>query len=456
MFHGSIPADLRSIIAEHARTWEAGTDVYVGCSGNYTIERVLQPFGFRLHSNDVQAYSSAVGFWFANQKVPFTVRDEYVDQLSWLEPYLDEGIGTLAVLMLGTTFLQSVGKERSRWHARQIRAYRDQFPEMHAKTVKRIEDSPLQLASYSPMDVREWLEKSVPPDAPVAMFPPFFAGDYESQFAALDKFFDWPAPEYPELDEAGKDELVELAVNRRDWTLGLHKERPELRKHLRGMVQTSNRGVPIYVYSAGTQTRIVRPRQDVEAIPMPKIGPDDDLGDRLGLHQLTGGQFAQIRSQFMSKEIKPGQPWLTVGVSCDGKLIGAFAYSLPKAYAPQAVYLLSDFPVSWTRYRRIAKLIVMAAMSSEAKQLAQRTSNRLYDEITTTAFTNNPQSSKYGRGIPGFKLQKRAEADDGLHKWMLNYGGPFGELTLAETLDLWKKKHGNDRRDPVAAPKGSS
>ena len=157
MFHGSIPADLRSIIAEHARTWEAGTDVYVGCSGNYTIERVLQPFGFRLHSNDVQAYSSALGFWFANNKVPFTLREEYTDQLSWLDPFLDEGAGTLAVLMLGTTFLQSVGKGHSRWHARQIRAYRDQFPAMHEKTVRRIEDSPLQLASYSPMDVREWL-----------------------------------------------------------------------------------------------------------------------------------------------------------------------------------------------------------------------------------------------------------------------------------------------------------
>jgi hypothetical protein len=40
MFHGSIPAPLRSIIYEHAGTWP-GEDIYAGCSGNFTIERVL-------------------------------------------------------------------------------------------------------------------------------------------------------------------------------------------------------------------------------------------------------------------------------------------------------------------------------------------------------------------------------------------------------------------------------
>ncbi|MGC5412589.1 hypothetical protein ACPXCX_54415, partial [Streptomyces sp. DT225] len=45
MFHGSIPAPLRSIIYEHAGTWPE-SDIYVGCSGNMTIERVLhEKFG---------------------------------------------------------------------------------------------------------------------------------------------------------------------------------------------------------------------------------------------------------------------------------------------------------------------------------------------------------------------------------------------------------------------------
>ena len=39
MFRGSIPAPLRSIIYEHAGIWP-GEDIYIGCSGSFTIERV--------------------------------------------------------------------------------------------------------------------------------------------------------------------------------------------------------------------------------------------------------------------------------------------------------------------------------------------------------------------------------------------------------------------------------
>jgi len=449
MFHGSVPADLRSIIRENAHGWEKGSDVYVGCSGNYTIERVLQPLGFQLHSNDVQAYSSALGWYFSSGKVPFELKPESRDLMPWVEPYLDGGAGTLAVLMLGTTFLPSVGKEHtSRWHARQVAAYRDQFPTLIEKTRKRIEESPLKLASYSPMDVREWLERQVPEDAPVAMFPPFFAGDYEAQFKALDKHFDWPQPEYPELDEAGKDALIEQVIDRPNWTVGLHIQRTELRPYLRGMVQTTNRGVPIYVYTSAQKTRIVMPRQAVEPITMPKIGKDDDLStaEKITLHTLTGGQFSQIRSQFMSKEIKPGSPWIAVGVAVDGKIVGAFAYAQSPAYDPQLLYLLSDFPVSWSRHRRLSKLIVMAALSTEARRLAQRTSNQLLTHVRTTAFTNNPQSSKYGRGVPGMKLEKREAADDGIHQYQLNYAAPFGEHTLDDMLKIWQKKHAADTR----------
>jgi hypothetical protein len=170
------------------------------------------------------------------------------------------------------------------------------------------------------------------------------------------------------------------------------------------------------------------------------------LGDRMALHMLSGGQFAAIRSQFMSKTIKPGSPLLACGVSVDGKIVGAFAF-LPPKFEPTSAYLMSDFPVSWSRYRRLAKLIVMAANTREAQLLLQRSLSRRITDWSTTAFTDNPNSAKYGRGIPGVKLEKRTEpAADGVHRYQLQYGGPMGQRTLAEALDLWKRKHGKDTR----------
>lgn len=44
MFLGSIPTDLRKIISEYVKDWQC-SDVYVGCSGNLTVERVLASHG---------------------------------------------------------------------------------------------------------------------------------------------------------------------------------------------------------------------------------------------------------------------------------------------------------------------------------------------------------------------------------------------------------------------------
>ncbi|MGO4419482.1 hypothetical protein AB4Z54_12225, partial [Streptomyces sp. MCAF7] len=281
-------------------------------------------------------------------------------------------------------------------------------------------------------------------------FPPFYASDYQAQLRVrlsgpvrTDRPFD-------ELTEDGKERIIEQVQDRPNWVLGLHIERPELRDRLAGVVQTANRGLPIYVYAASGPRRIVRPRQPVEPIPMPKISRDEELGDRMTIHVLTGGQFAGIRSQFMSKTIKPGSPLIACGVAVDGKLIGAFAY-LPPKFDPNTAYLMSDFPVSWTRYRRLAKLIVMAASTKEAQVLIQRSLSKRIDGWATTAFTDRPNSAKYGRGIPGVKLQKRTEASskdpgDGIHRYQLQYGGPLGAYDLNEALSLWKRKHGKDMR----------
>ncbi len=667
--------------------------IWIGCSGAFTMERVLHGMVAGLHSNDVQGYSSAIGMYLADRDVPFTLKEEHRDELDWLAPYLETAAGTLAAIMLGTRFLQWVGKEGV-YYDRMLRAHQDQFDEVHAKTVEKIESADMRIDSYHAMDVREWLRDVVPADDAVAMFPPFFcmapderiltadlrwvrcgdlqhgdgilafeeepqpgnrsrrwqwgtvtrsepavapcvrvtlddgssvvttrnhpwmahthrtvgskgtwvhaedlipgkhhvqrltgtweaddsrsggwlagifdgegnihlnsstsklavsqnpglisdqfvldmkefgfdvgvhprpigcvghevegglpsilrvlgtlrperlirdlrlrqdigqrttrsrvsedyrrcavvavedigvqsiqqietstktyvgegfamhnSGDYESQFAMIDTFFDWPEPTYPELDEAGKDELVELVRDRPNWLMGLHIQRDELRPFLRGRVQTSNRGVPIYVYSSGETSRIVRPRQEVERIPMSKIGPADtiDGGGVMRIHPLTGGQFAMIRSQFMAKSIKPGSPLLACGVSVDGKIVGAFAY-LPPKFDPDCVYLMSDFPVSWSRYKHLAKLIILAAMSMEAKQLVQRPLAHLVTKVATTAFTNRPVSMKY-RSV--MKLASRKPAEDGIHEFQLQYEGAMGEWTLQEGLTMWAEK----------------
>jgi hypothetical protein len=439
VFQGTIPAPLRSMVHEHAATWPAGADVWVGCSGNFTIERTLAPLGRVLHSNDVNPYSCALGWYFAGQPLNYQVKAESRDALAWLDPYLDGGVGTLATLMLGTAWLDWVGRSTA-YHQRMVGAYREQWPRMHADTVGKLQEVTLRVGSFYPGDVREYLD-NVPPDAPCVLFPPFWAKGYVSMFRGLETHFDWPAPTFNELDDAGKQEIIDRVVDRPNWLLGLHYLDDRLEPYRAGFVQATPRTVPIWVYARPGRTRIAGPRQSVDTIRLPKIGPDETLGERLALCPLTAAQFSGLRSMFLDPRIAPGEPLLSVGVACDRKLIGAFAFKKDN-YDHAGAYLMSDFPVGWTKYRRLSKLIVMAAISREAQQIAQRHMSRRTVRWCTTAFSDNPTSAKYGRGIPGVRLHSRKPCTTSDHTWMLAYEGSMGQWTLAEALNMWRTRHG--------------
>jgi Phage DNA Adenine Methylase-like domain 1 len=69
MFIGAINENLRAVVAEIAHRWK-GAKVYVGCTGNATVERIVSQFGpAELHGNDVSLYSCVLGSHLAGIKV---------------------------------------------------------------------------------------------------------------------------------------------------------------------------------------------------------------------------------------------------------------------------------------------------------------------------------------------------------------------------------------------------
>lgn len=145
--------------------------MHVGCSGAFSIERFLGPLGYRMHGNDVSIYTCQLGKYLSGQFVDYTIRQESEDELAWLEPFMETDADRIATLMLGTSFLQYVGKE-GQYFERMLDGTRRQFPEMHAKTKTKVEAVSVKLESFHAMDVRDWLRTEVPGNGAVASFPP--------------------------------------------------------------------------------------------------------------------------------------------------------------------------------------------------------------------------------------------------------------------------------------------
>ncbi len=446
---------MQSILAEHVGGWDCA-DLYVGCSGNFTVERALHGLGdWRFHGNDVTLYTSAIGAYLAGKPLALALNPEYEADYGWLAPYLGEPADTLATCLLSSRLVEGLDKDNAyydRWRA----AYRDQWPALHAKTVERVQACPLRLASYAAEDVATWLER-VPAAAGVICYPPFYAGDYTAMYANLERLLLWEKPAYGELNDERRLALFRRIADRRWWLFGSHLPLPEYAPYLRGMTKTTNRGLPIYVYACGGPTRITSPRQEIEPVTTARLAPGQTIGDTMSLAILSTGQFQALRSQYMNENIIPGQATLAVGVLVDGYLVGVYAFSAAPTLVQwdshiegPTLYLLSDFSVAPTDYPRLSKLVLYAALSQESRLLAERTAHRRVRALVTTAFSKNPVSMKY-RGL--FDLLTRKEnkgegkGDDPGHRYYaqgytLNYGQRLGDWTLAEGLAVWQRRHG--------------
>lgn len=446
MFQGTIPQAARQILSEVARSWQTET-VAVACCGNLTIERTLHEHNrFKLYSCDVSIYSCALGAYFARQPFRLVLKPEHETEWDWLQPYLNTQVDALASLMLLTNLQQgitSAGKVAANaYYQRLWKGYREQWQDLHARTVTRLESVPLRLAGFHAGDAVDWLP-TLPADAAVLSFPPFFAKGYAVMWAKLESLFAWDAPAYQEIFEARRQQFVHDLMARDCWFLGTSYPIAEYTPFLRGRCQTTNRGVPLYLYAATGATRVVTPYQQTAPLPYQTLAPGEEITAPLRLVQLTAPQFRALRSRYLNPAIKPADAGLALGVFAGEKLIGAFAlnksFQQPGASA-DTLYLLSDFAVAPTDYPRLSKLVLHAALSHEARLYAERTAGRRVRHLFTTAFTNNPVSMKY-RGL--FELHSRKETpDDPDHKFMLNYTAPAGQWSLVEALTRWQKKHG--------------
>lgn len=434
MFLGTIPEPMRSIVAETVASWPAPGALHVPCCGNFTIERALAGTGWRVHSSDVSIYTSALGRWLTGQPTGVTLRPESETELGWLADGLDDAAGTVATLMLGTRFLEAVGKDTA-YHRRLVDAYRQAWPRLHAETVEKLKRADVPLASYEARDIRDVIDQAG--DDPVCTFPPFYAGGYERMWRPLDEHFAWDAPSYQPLTLDDVHDVIERLAARPHWLVATNQPLDSLAGYHRGTVKTTPRAAAFHVYAGSGHSRVIAPRQVIEPVTAPRLRPGDRVGDHLALAPLTMGQFNALRSQYLNPRIPPGSGDLACAVTADGTIVGVVCFYMRPAYDPHGIYLLSDFAVAPTSEPRLSKLVLLAATTSEARRLVQRIHSRRIGWLSTTAFSDRPVSMKY-RGV--LKLTSRNPSKDPAFRWMLNYEGPLGERTLDEALTYWRDR----------------
>lgn len=456
MFHGSLPESVQRIMGECVRDWKC-TDIYIGCSGNFTIERMLKGItDARLHGNDVTIYSCLLGNYFAGVPLEAKYNERYEGPMTFIREYMKTDINIITTVLLLSKMAVYLGSKPNPYYVRMINAYKDQWQVLFEQTKSKIEKAGQFLSTFYQGDVIQWVDE-VPRNQGFICYPPFYSGDYEKMFKVIEDIIDWTPPEYDMIDKDKIFGMFRKLTEHEYFMFGTNDELEEFSDYLIGVSQTTNRGVPLYIYSKSTKSHIVMPSQQVSSLFVERLGRDEDIGNSIKIIELKSENFRALRSQYMNPYIKPGSETASYGVLVDNKLIGVYAFSASptlsnwdKHIETPTMYLLSDFPITPTKYKRLAKLVLYAALSKESKLLAERITNHRIRSLVTTAFSKNPVSMKY-RGLFRLLNKTRMEGTDENETDMskiyynngykLNYGAEMGKWTLAEGLELWKNKH---------------
>jgi hypothetical protein len=429
MFTGSINSDTRRIVKAVIDKWDCD-EYYIGCSGNFTVERVLQVGKpKRIHSNDVSLYSCAVGGYLTGKPLIVMIKDE---GLRWLEEYIKTPQSLIATLLICTQYLMFEHR-RTPYHARMAEYYETNFKSIHAGTLANVKKAleNTKITDYFAGDVIEFISNAPDSGAAFLCFPPTYKGGYERLYKRIDEVFEWLPPQYSVFDDNAFNVLVERLKKKEKWLIIKDEPVPDLAEFLHGAVKTSDRAKMVYIYVGNCDRAwLGLTTQRTAPLLLERLGIQDELTWPVTFVPIKQDQMNTLRSMYLSKSILPASADVNVAVLSSGRVIGAVGVSR-SMYKVGDVYMMSDFPVLSERYKRMAKLILAVVLSKEFKTFLEGKFVRKIDTIATTAFTDNPVSMKY-RGM--FELASR-------NPGKLGYIGQMGRWTLKEGFELWLKNH---------------
>ncbi|MFH7241761.1 MAG: hypothetical protein ACHWZW_02820 [Spirulina sp.] len=426
------------------KEWPA---IYVCCSGTFRIEQALTQAlgsGAPIYSNDVSLYSSVLGAWLTDRPFALTFQDE----LAFVQERFNEdfcaGVASVLVAHEMSRFV------RNNDYSRQMFGYYvEHFEMFHEKAITKLGHlkETVSIRDYRARDWREHVDEAIAQGAGIAAFPPFIMGDYEKQYAFLDRCVTWPAPAYALYDPSQLDSILDkIESSGVPYCVLSDQTWPEKRQPMLHYVQ--GRKKPHFCYANSNRSSV----RHLTSVNQPfKYEPVDVWALRptsvVEVAQAPGDALNYFKDIYLAKNIIHTGGLRGYFVLIDGKYAGGIIYadcqrSTGKVNSRQALYVLSDLSV--TGDRRLSKLIAMLATSRDVvRPLAVRLMKRV-DWVVTTARSKGPVSMKY-RDIYELVTRSYSEEEE---RYILNYAAPVVAKSPQQIYKQWFKKYASKATRP--------
>jgi hypothetical protein len=437
-FIGAIDKDSRIGVNQvlSALSPKDNPDIYVGCSGNFTFDKMASQHGFQVHSNDVSLYSRLVAAIIQNEHFPVACIN---DDLMKLFLLWDETRYTTLIQVMFAMRIGQFAAKKNDYQCVMWENYKIEHRQFFDNTLKNFEERKLfdfNIASFFFGDFKEHLAQATG-ESTIFLYAPTYKAGYEKLYKYVEESFDYERPAYELFDSKTAGEYyTELLETKRAciYSDTLYQESEHF---LVGKVDKDAGKRPVYFYTSVPAVRefYLQPSVKILSKTPVTLQYNDDITDEteITVREIPKNVVSHYKHLFMSSKVNYSLGGdYALGFFADGKLFGfaVFAKGLRTADVWETLFLHSDFVVP-SKVDRLSKLLLYLLRSKDVAKLIRRHYVYAFTGLQTSVYTDKPVSMKY-RGI--FKKEETAEAGK------LSYTAEFTEHTIEKCYKRWKNR----------------
>lgn len=429
-FTGTTPEEAKTVLRDIV-SGTAVKDIYIGCSGNFSVDKIMSKEGYRVHSNDVSLYSKLIADIVIGNETEVEVKNPLLSPIfsKWQDTKYKKLIEVMFAMQLS-----GFAAQKNDYQREMFSAVIEQADTYYQNAVNKLQKGALDFTIHEFFfgDFVDFLKRK-DPDSIGISFPPTYKGGYEKMFQYIEDSFEYERASYS-LFDPGKsaDVFGELLSSGRNI---IYADRyfDELSKYMAAKIILGPGKHPIFFYSSVKSDKkyYIEREKHVNPSKFKVISEDYEfsMNSKITVLPCNVSDVNYYKAFYMSNRVN----YTTGGdlglvFLADGKAFG-FA-SLSKRLSNESqVFVQSDFVVA-SQEKRLSKLLIMLLKSSDTRKIICRKLFHYYDGLKTSVYTDKPVSMKY-RSV--FELERR-------DKNKLIYKANFQNKTVNEIFLEWIRK----------------
>lgn len=433
MFTGKVPQEARAII-EQLLEGRKG-DLFVACSGNYTIDHMASAMGFTVHSNDVSLYSKLVSDILIGTDTEVEVLHPDLTQV--FDEWGDSPYKKLCQVMFAVR-IAGFAPCKNEYQKMFYGAYLEGGLKYYEAAIVKFEKNQVfdfKIKDFHYGDFREFLNKNQERGI-CCGFPPTVKGGYEKLFEFIETSFEYERAKYEIYDPKTADETILEYLQNGEHIFYLDTEPEILAEYQTAKVKLDSNRKVIYLYSSLKKSMdYLIEKKKPEYVSVYNLLSHDHVFSKKDLIEISPCSTKEVnhwKAFFMSAKVDYTEGGdIGLAFLCNKKAFG-FAVFKDMNGGLDFSFLHSDFVINM-KEARVSKLLILLLKANEIRSALSRFYKVYYTGIFTSVYTEKPISMKY-RGV--FDLMRR-------EKGKLVYRTEFTGQKAKEIYNNWFHKHAN-------------